>query len=113
MRKLSEYDAEIEYIENSFANSERNTDVEIAIVYIDIPQSETENEWWQGFEKAAKYEEFNNENAGTDVIISDNIKKAIQLYNIEVKSTMELIKHYNSLKKHISSEFSDDKFNYP
>lgn len=37
---LESYNADIEYIDNAFSNSERETDVQIALVYLDIPMKD-------------------------------------------------------------------------
>ncbi|MDF4192092.1 hypothetical protein PV939_11810, partial [Ligilactobacillus salivarius] len=40
IRKLEEINAEVEYIQNAFSNSERNTEVETALIYISIEKQE-------------------------------------------------------------------------
>lgn len=107
LNKLSEYGAEITYISQAFMTAERKTDVEIALIKVYIEQKELESDIYNKFEKAEKYEEVKYE-SGTEIIIDDYIKKAIQLYNIEVKASIELINHYNALKPHINRSFNSD-----
>jgi hypothetical protein len=38
IRKLEEYNAEVEYIENAFTDSERSTNVNVALIHISIPK---------------------------------------------------------------------------
>ncbi|WP_205128524.1 hypothetical protein, partial [Salmonella enterica] len=40
IRKLEEINAEVEYIQNAFSNSERSTEVETALIYISIEKQE-------------------------------------------------------------------------
>ena len=42
MQLLRDYNADIEYIENAFVDSERGTNVEIAIIYINVPMKDNE-----------------------------------------------------------------------
>lgn len=108
---LNKYNADIQYIDNAFMESERKTNVEIALIKINIEKVEEENPWWEKFQKAEEYKSQTLET--NEIIIDDFIQKAIQLYNIEVKSTLELIKHYNTLAKHINCNFGDDIYNKP
>lgn len=87
---IKEYNGEIEYIENTFSDAERTTDVEIALIYIDVPMTNTETM----FEK-----EFKRENPDLHV---DNLQylmpnmnaleKLVFEYNIVKNSSIELFK---------------------
>lgn len=109
LKKLNEYNADIQFYKNSFGDSERKTDVEIAIVKVNIPQTVEESEWWNNFTKAEKEKEYDENEKGTSLIVDDFIKQVIQMYNIEIKSGLELFKHYNALKPHLENKFKYER----
>ena len=49
--KLNQYNADIKYIEHGFVDAERKTDVEIALIYINVPMQDKETM----FEKEFKF----------------------------------------------------------
>lgn len=51
VRKLKEYDASIEYVQNAFRDAERKTDVEVAIVKVKIPAKKPESKILQDLRK--------------------------------------------------------------
>ena len=101
VKQLDKYNADIEYIEDAFVSAERKTSVEIALIRLYIEPKPSDSCIYDKFEKAAQHEEIHHE-TGSDIIIDDYIKKAIQLYNIEVKACMQLIKDYEALRPHIN-----------
>ncbi len=101
IKQFDKYNAKITYIDNAFISAERKTAVEIALVKIYIEPKPSDSHIYDKFEKAAQYEEIHDE-TGSEIIIDDYIKKAIQLYNIEVKACLQLIKDYEALKPHIN-----------
>ena len=48
-QKLIEYNADIEYIDNAFSDSQRSTDVKVALVYISVPMQDTTTMFERGF----------------------------------------------------------------
>lgn len=48
---LEKYNADIEYIQNGFSEAERKTDVEIAVIYIDVPMVDNTTMFEKEFEK--------------------------------------------------------------
>ena len=111
---LEKYNADIEYIQNSFSGAERKTDVEIAIVKVAIPEKKQEsdiyNRIYDRMDKAAEYEERNTE-TGTNVMIGDYIKAIISQFNVEVASGIELIRQFWALQPHILEDFKNDNSN--
>lgn len=107
VRKLNEYNAEIEYIDNAFVNSERSTGVSVALIHLSIPKvihsSIIENNLKQEESYNIK-EEYNN----TNLIESDFIRGIVQQYNYEIKAGLKLIEEYNSLKPLMLASFKDN-----
>ena len=105
VKQLEKYQADIKYLVGAFEAADRKTSVEIALIKVYIPQKELESDIYNKFEKAEKYRE-REQSADTDIIIADYIQQAIQMYNIEVKSSIELIETYKALKPHISRKLN-------
>ena len=107
VKMLADYDAEIEYVQDGFVDSERTTNVEIAIIKVWIPQKKEESEIYERMKKATQYEEFHVD-SGTEIVLNDYIKAAVAQFNIEVASGVELIRQYWNLCPYISSGFNGE-----
>ena len=109
LRQLNEYNAHIEFIENAFASAERKTGVEIALISVNIEQAQEESDIYSRFKKAEEVED--TFETATDLEVTDYIKAAVNLFNVEVKSGLELIRQYRALIPYMSSGFGDDSYN--
>lgn len=106
MDKLEYHNAEIEYIQNAFVDSERYTGVEVALIYISIPKPERSSIILDELRQQEVFrEEVNNSN---DIITADFLKSIVQKYNFEVKAGLRLIAEFNAMKPLILSNFSDE-----
>jgi len=109
-RKLQEYNAKIDYIQNAFYDTQRKTDVEIALIKIDIPKSER---------KSFIYEQLKQEEQFADNEIhqreyysltnNDFIKTIVDQYNLEIKAGVNLIREYWAMKPYILSSFEKNE----
>ena len=90
LKQLNKYNAQIEYIDNAFTSAERKTGVEVALIKVAIEQVQEESDIYNHFKKAEQVEDV-YENV-TDLEVTDYIKAAVNLFNIEVKSGLELIR---------------------
>jgi len=107
--KLEHYNAEIEYIQNAFIDSERSTNVEVALIYISIPKPEHSSIILDDLMKQEQFREevhYNNE-----IVNADFLKGIVQKYNFEVKTGLRLIAEFNAMKPYILSSFKDDSSN--
>ena len=106
IQQLEKYDAKIEYIQNAFVSSERSTNVEIALIYIDIPKIS----YSVIIDELKKEEQHktNNQYTSDKLINSDFIKGIVEQYNYEVKAGLKLINEYNSLKPLMLRSFKDN-----
>ncbi|HBY20186.1 MAG TPA: DNA methyltransferase, partial [Clostridiales bacterium] len=69
--KLEHYNAEIEYIQNAFIDSERSTNVEVALIYISIPKPEHSSIILDDLMKQEQFREevhYNNEIVNADFL---------------------------------------------
>ena len=98
---LEKYEADIEYIENAFSDAENTTDVEIALVYVDIPTKEIELDVFKnlvmGEEYKCDYEDYNDTQLATDDIIGNFVKQ----YEFEAKAGAKVIDTFYSMQKYI------------
>ena len=109
-RKLEEYNAKIEYIQNAFIDAERKTAVEIALVKVQLPEVYRKSFILEGLRKAQKLKEIDGpENTSTQLINSDFFKAIVSQYKMEVEAGIKLIKEYYAMKPFILSSFERDK----
>ena len=107
-RKLAEYNAKIEYMQDAFLDAERKTAVEIALVKVQLPEVHRESFILEGLRKAQEKREFQEEE-NTQLIDSDFFKVIVNQYQLEVEAGIKLIKEYYAMKPFILSEFGKDK----
>lgn len=113
VRKLTELNAEIEYLQNTFSHAENSTNVEIALIKVYIPLKKTKSYIYEKLKKEKRTEE-NEEVEYKELIESDYIKEIIDRYNIEIKAGIELINEYKAIKPLILKEISSEpKANVP
>lgn len=106
LKQLYAADAHVEYIENAFSSAERKTDVEIALISVSIEQEKEESDIYSHFKKAEEMED--TFETATELEVTDYIKAAVNLFNVEVKSGLELIRQYRALIPYMSKEFGKE-----
>lgn len=112
VKKLNEYQTDITYLSEAFCteDTERKTEVEIALVKVIIP--EKENSIILDSLEKREYEEYEAEDM-TDVALNDYIVSAVKLFEKEVQIGIRLIKEYQSLKPYVKGSFKDDVYSSP
>ena len=112
LEQLNKYNAQIEYIDNAFTSAERKTGVEVALIKIFIEQVQEESDIYNRFKKAEHIEDVYEDI--TDLEVTDYIKAAVNQFNVEVKSGLELIRQYRALVPYMQNSFDkDDKYKKP
>lgn len=107
-RKLTEYNAKIEYIQDAFLDAERKTAVEIALVKVQLPEVQRESFILEGLRKAQEQREIEAEES-TKLIDSDFFKAIVKQYQLEVEAGIKLIKEYYAMQPFILSQFGKDE----
>lgn len=107
-RKLTEYNAKIEYIQDAFLDAERKTAVEIALVKVQLPEVQRESFILKGLRKTQEQREFQTED-NTQLIDSDFFKAIVNQYQLEVEAGIKLIKEYYAMQPFILSQFGKDE----
>lgn len=107
-RKLTEYNAKIEFIQDAFLDAERKTGVEIALVKVQLPEVKRESFILDNLQRAQEQREV-EETENTQLIDGDFFKAIVAQYNMEVEAGINLIKEYEAMKPFILSEFGKDQ----
>ncbi len=107
-RKLIEYDAKIEFIQNAFVDAERKTDIEVALIKVKLPEVQRESFIFEGLRKAQEAREA-EETENMQLIDGDFFKAIVNQYQLEVEAGIKLIKEYYAMKPFILSEFGRDE----
>lgn len=106
-RKLKEYNAKIEFIQDAFLDAERKTAVEIALVKVQLPEVYRESFILEGLRKAQEKREFQTEES-TQLIDNDFFNAIVKQYQLEVEAGIKLIKEYYAMQPFILSNFGKD-----
>ena len=95
---LEQKGASIEFVKNAFKKAERKSDVEVAIVYLAIPEVRGTSYF---FENAQKAVEFRKENSAGDcpsyLVVSDEVEALISHYRAECKAGVDFLMAYDAL----------------
>lgn len=107
-RKLTDYNAKIEFLQESFLDAERKTDVEIALVKVQLPPVQKESFIFEGLKRTQEQIEY-TEAETAQLVENDFLKAIVNQYKLEVEAGIKLIKEYNAMKPFILSKFGKDK----
>jgi len=98
VRKLAEYNASIEYISNGFTAAERKTDVDTAIVYVDIPVQQYSFDVFDSLIASEDYNEVHSEFNNTQLALNDVIDIVLKQYNNECRLGLEMLNQFDRLE---------------
>lgn len=105
MNKLTLYNADIEFMESAFSDAEVKTDVEIAIVYINIPPVE-ERDILKNLQKDISILQ-NEDDIEVDnesyLAENDIFEALVKQYRLECELGLKLIEDFRTLQKYIPS----------
>ena len=105
-RKLDELGAEIQYIDGAFRDAERQTSVEVAIVRIDMPTPEYQSTIYAEMKRAADRRLDLNPRL-KELVTTDYLAQAVQMYQVEVEATVRLIQEYHALVPYMRKDISE------
>lgn len=106
---LETYNAEIEFIENAFSDAERKTNVEIALVYINIPLKQYSFDIFKNLISENDYDDVTESIRNTELMTGSVIDNILNQYNNECQLGLELINTFNKLQSIIPTADSSDK----
>ena len=108
-RKLEEYNAKIEYIQDAFMDAERKTGVEIALIKVQLPEVQKHSFIFDGPKKAQEEREPNTYTNDGQLVENNFLEAIVNQYKMEVEAGKRLIREYEAMQPFILSEFAKDK----
>jgi len=113
-KQLDFYNAEIEYVSGAFKQAERQTDVECAIVRIDIPSPfnnahSTILDELEEMEITVDEPDYNT----SEIVTADYMRQAVLMYKKEIAMGKRLYEEYLAVSPHISLYFASDEKELP
>lgn len=108
LNKFEKYSAKIEYIVDAFSSAERSSNVEIALLRIEVPCEKFSSFFVDNLEKAQDVS-FQGQKV-TEIVPDDPIEQMVTYYNKEVELVTNFIKEYLAIQPYLKSGFahSDD-----
>lgn len=104
LSRLSSLDAEITYMEGAFADAERPTDVEIALVKVNIPHKESQSFIYENL-RSKVFSSLTEEKRSEIVQGGDQLAASYAMYDLEMKTGVAFISEYYAVKKYIPVGF--------
>ena len=101
VKKLLDYEAEIEYVQDAFVDAERSTDVEIALVRVNIPMVKIDSSFMDEMRKAPTYKTSTVASEYADMVRYNEIDEWVNRHNFEVACGIRLIEEWSAMEPHI------------
>lgn len=102
--KLDFYGATIRYEIGAFAKAERRTDVEVALVSVDIPEVKRDSSIMEGMREAPTYKEQEIPDEYAELVRYNAIDEWVNRYNFEVACGIRLIEEHAALRRCMPEE---------
>ena len=112
LKKLKQYNASVKYVSNAFTHAERTTNVEVAVVWVDIPHKMEKSKIIEDLKKAEK-EEQTAKGEPTDVTSGNYIERFISEYNFECSLCKRFVEEYNAIKPYILDKYDQQPYSHP
>lgn len=111
LRTLDEKtDYSIEYLTESFANAEHSTNVDVALLRINVKEVKQPSYFKSELEKAAKMQEIGQEET-FQLANSDMLREIVHQYNLETELGVKLINEFKAMKPFLLRSFDEDRKN--
>ncbi len=107
INKLNELNAEIEFIKNGFIDAENKTDVEIALIYVDIPKKSINVDVLKNLVLGDNYENEYSEFNQFQVAENDIIKTLIMQFKLESATGLKVINDFEAMMQYIPKSSTD------
>lgn len=106
MKKLDGYEAKISYVYGAFSQAERRTNVDVALVAVDIPAKELDSDIMEGMRKAPTYKTQEIPEEYGEIIRYNAIDEWVNRYNFEAACGIKLIEEYEAMRRCMPEENS-------
>ena len=110
-QKLAQLGAEIKYLDGTFTEAERVTNVEVALIYVDIPAREPVSLILDSLEKAPEMG-ITDFTADKEITFYELLKRMVYQFNLEAKAGIKLINEYCRLQPYLMNRLDTSKDNY-
>lgn len=101
INKLNEYHADIEFVEDSFMDAEKKTDVEIALIYVNIPEKTIDLNILKNLALGENYETQYKEFNECQLAENDIIKNLLIQFKFESTSGIKVINDFEAMQQYI------------
>lgn len=99
IKLLDKYGANIRYESGAFSHAERRTDVDIAIVSVDIPKPERNSTLLDDLREAPTYRTAAIPEAYGEIVRYNQIDEMVNMYDFEVAAGLRLIEEYRNMHR--------------
>lgn len=96
---LLKYGAEVEFINDAFAQAERKADVDIAMVKVTVPAAVKTSFMFDELKKAKEIEMKEREERG--IVSTDPLQNMVDMFNFEVTGAIKMFQEFDSFSKNI------------
>ncbi|HNC58683.1 MAG TPA: DUF4942 domain-containing protein [Leptospiraceae bacterium] len=112
LSKLSQLNANIEYIQHAFLDkeAERKSSVEIALIKVDVEKPELFSFVFSEMEKAAQEHTENSQFTG--LVSTSMLEAYVALFKQECKAAVEFLKQFYATAPHITDKISKGKYDH-
>lgn len=105
---LEEYGAEVEILPDAFKDAERQTDVTVALVRIDIPRPTYHSEIYSRLKEASHIEQPQTE--ATELTLTDFLENIVQHFNFETDVGIALIREYLGMRPYLMESITPGQY---
>ena len=98
-RQIEAHHATVEFVGSAFADAERQTDAEIAIVCFDLPQAQPQSDILEGMKRAEEHADTSPLRDHMELAQADFIEAIINRYNYEARCGVKLIQEFMAVEK--------------
>lgn len=104
--------AAIEFLQQEFTQAERKTEVEIAVVKIQIPKKKQESRIFTEL-RTKHYERNRSASETTALTVKDQVEAIVNQYELEVEAGIQLIREYEAMQPYLMQDVKDCAYNMP
>lgn len=108
INKLDELHADIEYIQDSFIDAEKKTDVEIALIYVNIPEKSIDLSILSRLALGENYESQYKEFDECQLAENDIIKNLIMQFKFESTAGIKVINDFEAMQQYIPKSSTEN-----
>lgn len=104
--------ASIEFLQQEFTEAERKTEVEIAVIKIQIPKKKQESRIFTEL-RTKHYERNRLASETTALTVGDQVEAIVNQYELEVEAGIQLIREYEAMQPYLMQDVKDCAYNMP